>query len=147
MRKYIFVFGLTVVLWGFGATEANAQVSTQNVLKRLSAVVEKLEGLGAQVLFIQVDAIKQEQLSTQTYALQGGSTYAVVAVGDEDRIQDIDLAVADEAGDLAGKDTDDSNLAVVKFKSSETQTYKFGVKGYKMNKKDGFFAIVVARLP
>ncbi len=147
MKKYIFVFGLTVLFWGFGTSAANAQVSTQNVLKRVSAVVEKLEGQGAQILFIQVDAIKQEQLSTQTYALQGGSTYAVVAVGDEDRIQDIDLAVVDEEGDLAGKDTDDSNLAVVKFKSTASQTYKFGVKGYKMSKKDGFFAIVVARLP
>lgn len=147
MRKFIFVIGLTVLFCGFGASAANAQVSTQNVLKRVSAVVEKLEGQGAQILFIQVDAIKQEQLSTQTYALQGGSTYAVVAVGDEDRIQDIDLAVVDEEGDLAGKDTDDSNLAVVKFKSTQSQTYKFGVKGYKMSKKDGFFAIVVARLP
>ena len=36
--------------------------------------------------------------------------------------------------------------AIVKVKSKNTQAYKIGVKGYKMAKNDGLFAIVICRL-
>jgi hypothetical protein len=137
---------LYVAFFVLGATETRAQVSAANVLKRAAAIVEKLESQKAQVLFLQVDNIEKDKISTQTYTLEAGSTYAVVAIGDEERIQDIDLVVVDEDGEIDGKDTDDANVAIVKVKSKKTQAYKIGVKGYKMAKNDGFYAIVICRL-
>src|SRR5690349_3980125 len=121
--KYILIAFAFAVLFG-GVIETRAQVSATNVLKRATAIVEKLEEQKAQVLFLQVDNIEKEKISTQTYTLESGSTYAIVAIGDADRIQDIDLVVVDENGDVAGKDTDDANVAIVKVNSKKTQSYK-----------------------
>lgn len=144
MKKFWIIFGLALVF--FSLTDARAQVSAKNVLERAGAVVEKLEEQDAQVLFIQVDNISKEQIATQSYALEPGSTYAIVAVGDQDRIQDIDLAVADSDGDIVGKDNDESNLAIVKIKPRVKETFKIAVKGYKMTRSDGFYAIIICRL-
>ncbi|HEY0458738.1 MAG TPA: hypothetical protein VGC97_06255 [Pyrinomonadaceae bacterium] len=145
-KNLFFIGALFCALLVLGSTETSAQVSAANVLKRASAIVDKLESQKAQVLFLQVDNIEKEKISTQTYTLEAGSTYAVVAIGDEERIQDIDLVVVDDEGEVAGKDTDEANVAIVKVKSKKTQAYKIGVKGYKMAKNDGFFAIVICRL-
>jgi hypothetical protein len=139
---FAFAFALLVG----GSISIDAQVTATNVMKRATSVIEKLESQKAQVLFVQIDNIEKEKISTQTYTLEAGSTYAVVAIGDEERIQDIDLVVVDEDGEIDGKDTDDANVAIVKVKSKKTQAYKIGVKGYKMAKNDGFYAIVICRL-
>lgn len=137
---------MTAVAIALFTTAANAQVSVTGVMKRALAAIEKLEGEEAQILFVQVDNISKGQLSTQTYTLDKGSRYAVIALGDEERIQDIDLVVVDEDGEVAGKDSDDKNVAVVQLQPKKKQVFKLAVKGYKMSRDDGFFGIVICRL-
>lgn len=128
------------------ASDATAQVSAVNVLKRAAAAIEKVEADGAQVLFVQIDNLKKGQTSTQTYTLAPGHKYAAIAIGDDERIQDLDLIVLDDDDDEAGRDSDDKNVAVVQLKPRASTTYKFAVKGYKMNRDDGFFALILCRL-
>lgn len=106
---------------------------------------ETLEEKGAQVLTIQIDNIKKDQISLKNYTLEAGEEYAIIAIGDQERIQDIDLAVLDKGNNLVGKDSDDSNVAIVKVTPSRTQSYSIGVKGYKMSRIDGFYAIIICR--
>lgn len=137
---------LGVFLMFAGSMNADAQVSAVNVLKRAAAAIEKVESDGAQVLFVQIDNLNKGQTSTQTYTLAAGHKYAVIAIGDDERIQDLDLIVFDEDDDEAGRDSDDKNVAVVQLKPRKSTNYKFSVKGYKMSREDGFFALVVCRL-
>ncbi|MBS1792524.1 MAG: hypothetical protein JSS81_01650 [Acidobacteria bacterium] len=146
MKKTIFTIILAAGIFGLGAVESSAQVTAQNVLKRASALVQKLEAQKAQILFLQIDNVKQEQISTQSYQLEAGKKYVIVAIGDQDRIQDIDLVVANEDDEVVGKDNDETNAAVVQFTAETTGSYKMAVQGYKMSKKDGFYAIVICRM-
>lgn len=147
MKKYTLIsLALAISFIFIGSIETKAQISVSNVMKRATAVIDKLEESGAQVLFMQIDNVKKDAIALQSYTLTAGSEYAIIAIGDADRIQDIDLAVLDGNSDLAGKDNDDTNLAIVKVTPKKTQTYKMGVKGAGMTKNDGFYAIIICRL-
>jgi hypothetical protein len=74
-----------------------------------------------------------------------GETYAVKAIGDEERIQDIDLEVIEINGKRMGKDDDSSNTAIVNFKAPRNGLYKIKVSANEMSNLDGFYGIVVAR--
>lgn len=147
MKKYTLIsLALALTLIVLGAIETKAQISVSNVMDRAKTVVDKLEDEGYQVLYMKIDNIKKDAIALDSYPLTAGNKYAIIAIGDADRIQDIDLAVLDGNSELAGKDNDDSNLAIVKVNPSKSQTYKIGVKGYQMSKNDGFYAIIICRL-
>jgi hypothetical protein len=125
-----------------------AQVTTLPVLKRTLTVVANEEAKSSQVLFVQVDHVERGFSKTQTYTLTAGSTYRVWAIGDDDRILDIDLEVLDKDGDRVVKDDDDRNEALVQFRVSKTQHFTLKVVPYKMKEgvKDGFYSLVVVRV-
>lgn len=155
MKKLIFLTVLTCTFFALqaqfsqlnsGLVNSQSQiVSTQTVLLRVAEAIKTIEDLNKQVLFVQVDNISKGVTSSQTYQLSGGEEYVIAAIGDEDRITDIDLEVYDSNGYLVGKDTKTSNVAVVIVQASSTQTYKFKIKGYAMSQNDGFYGIIVSR--
>jgi hypothetical protein len=146
MRKTLLAIVFVAALTGVGAVSVNAQVSMQNVMKRASAVVEKLESQKAQILFMQIDTLEKGDISTQSYNLEAGQEYAIVAIGDEERIQDIDLVVVDDNAKVIGKDDDEENIALVKVKPKKSGTFNLGVKGFKMARNDGFYAVIICRI-
>lgn len=93
------------------STSAFGPVSTAEIFKRIVITVGKLESMESQILFAQLDNIKRNSVNTQTYTLQSGSSYTIVAIGDEERVQDIDLKVLDENNNVFGKDDDSENIA------------------------------------
>lgn len=99
-------------------------------------------------MFIQVDHISRGMTASQTYTLNGGSRYSMLALGDEGRITDIDLEVYDESGNLVGRDNDTMNIAKVTISAPDTGRYKFKVKAYsfKSGFSDGFYALVLYRI-
>ncbi|MCC6280376.1 MAG: hypothetical protein IT262_07245 [Saprospiraceae bacterium] len=138
----------------FFSTLSNAQVSVKEILRKAILLVAAIEEQGHQILLVQLDNVKAGGSSSQTYPLSSGSTYMIVAMGDE-RIKDIDLCVYDAAGVKIKCDADEKNVAIVSLVSSESDRYKFTVKpfamesvqeGFKDSFKDGFFALIVARM-
>jgi hypothetical protein len=129
-------------------TAAQAQVSVMPVVERCSTVIAELEKQDAQILLFQIDHVSKGGTSSQTYTLRGGNDYFIIAIGDEERIADVDLCVYDSDGDKVKCDADDKNIAIVDFTSKIEQKYKFVVSAYKMNEDytDGFFGLIVARM-
>ena len=143
------------LFWAFGAVlpmvlagEARAQVSMLDVSKRTFSAVAHEEEKGNQVLFMQINSVAKETVNFQTYHLDGGSTYKVYAIGDDNRILDIDLEVLDEEGKRLGMDDDDQNVAIVRFNNPRSQKVTFRAWPSKLAKgvNDGFFGLVVLRL-
>ncbi|MCA1964401.1 MAG: hypothetical protein LDL31_10690 [Prosthecobacter sp.] len=129
------------------AFPASAIVGTQEILKRLLAAIMTVEKLNYQVLLTQTDSVRHDTPSTMTYTLTAGSFYKVIALGDNDRVADIDLKVYDENDNLVGSDDDDTNVAEVNVSPKWTGKFKFVVDAYKMNSgyNDAFYGLVVAR--
>jgi hypothetical protein len=144
--KKISLIALALSFFVFGTIEAKAQISVKNVMDRASTAIDKLEESGAQVLYMQVDVLKRDDIGLSSYTLEAGNEYAIVAIGDADRIKDIDMAVLDSSNNPVGKDNDETNVAIVKVTPKRTQTFKFGVKGHEMTRNDGFYALIICRL-
>lgn len=136
------MFALATPQW------ASAQVSTLPVLKRAVAAVDKEEDRGNQVLLLQVDSVQKGSTKSQTITLAAGSKYRVYAIGDDNRIVDIDLSIDDADGKEVGKDDDDKNVAIVEVRVAKTQRYTLKTTPFKLkeNIKDGFFALIVVRV-
>jgi hypothetical protein len=131
---------------GFQTPAARAQVSTLEVLQRTAMLVGLEEGKGNQVLLVLIDHVAQGGTTTQTYTLSGGNTYRVYAVGDDNRIADIDLAVYSN-GNLVRRDDKEANVAAVSFFVGVTQKFAFKVTPYKLRPgaRDGFYGLVIVR--
>lgn len=135
-----FLFGLFVA---FNSAVANAQVSCINVLRRTVEQIDNAEEKGWQVLHMNMSTIDRGSTSSYATELKAGVRYAVIAVGDGDRVQDLDLYVLDEDGDQVGKDDDSSNLAIVYVRPRYTGKFRCVVKGYSMSRADAFFSIII----
>ncbi len=128
--------------------DAQAQVSTMNVLKRTAAAVALEEQRDEQVLFIQVDHVSRNNQRKQTYPLDGNARYRIYAIGDDDRITDIDLSVLNDRNLLVKRDNDAENIAIVDFAVQQAGNYTFQVNPYRMRSgaRDGFFSLILVRL-
>jgi hypothetical protein len=142
-------------LWAFGAVlpfflagEARAQVSMLEASKRTFSVIGHEEDKGNQVLFMQINSVAKETANNQSYQLQAGSVYKIYAVGDDNRILDIDLEVLDEDGKRLGMDNDDQNVAIVRFENPKSQKITLRAWPGKLANgvNDGFFGLVVVRM-
>ena len=129
------------------STSAFGIVSTAEVFKRLLLTAGNLESMGSQILFAQVDNISKGSVDTQTYTLKTGSSYSIVVIGDDERVQDIDLTVLDENSNVIGKDNDSENVAIVQVSPRWTGLFKIRVSAYKMKSfySDAFYSIIIAR--
>lgn len=126
---------------------APAIVSTADVLKRLVSLAALLEGKDYQLLMAQVDFVTRNGSSSMTYELAKGETYRIVAIGDDERVFDIDLRALDENDRLVGNDDDETNIAEVSITPKWTGKFRFEVSAHRMAKSinDAFYALVIAR--
>jgi len=130
-----------------------AVVSTRPIIKRLFAMVSKLEEEEeAQVLSVQVDTMVKGQPSAHTHALSAGSTYKIIAVGDQERVNVIQLRILDEDDNEVAKNEENpndeaNNVAFVDFEPDQSGKYKLQVVGKSMRTKDAFYGIIVSRKP
>jgi len=120
-------------------------VSVDGIMGRLMETIAFTENNDWQIVFLQVDNLVQNQVSRQTYTLQADSGYVLVALGDGNRITDIDLQVYDDSGKLLGEDKDDSNAAIVEVETKQQTKVTLSVSAWSMEANDGFFALLIAR--
>ena len=140
MKSAKFATAIAALLIG---SSAFAIVSTSAIMKRVNGVVSALEDKDEQVIFVQMDSIEKDQKSTQTYTLEGDSTFVVV--GDEKRVTDIDLRVLDENDNEIGEDSDEQNIAMVRVTPKWSGKFKIQVWAAEMQASDAFYGIVIAR--
>lgn len=144
MIKKFFIFSV-LLLSSFQCLTASAQVSCVDVLSRAAIILGMAEENGNQVLLLHMSSINRDQQDRLRLSLQKKTTYTIVAVGDESRVQDVDLAVYDENGNSVGKDRDSSNVAVVSITPKWTGEFTFETTGYQMSHRDAFYALIVIR--
>ncbi|HRW93588.1 MAG TPA: hypothetical protein P5560_11615 [Thermotogota bacterium] len=120
-------------------------VSVDGIMGRLMETIAFTENNDWQIVFLQVDNLVQNQVSRQTYTLEADSGYVLVALGDGNRITDIDLQVYDDSGKLLGEDKDDSNAAIVEVETKQQTKVTLSVSAWSMEANDGFFALLIAR--
>ena len=120
-------------------------VSVDGIMGRLMETIAFTENNDWQIVFLQVDNLVQNQVTRQTYTLQADSGYVLVALGDGNRITDIDLQVYDDSGKLLGEEKDDSNAAIVEVETKQQTKVTLSVSAWSMEAHDGFFALLIAR--
>jgi hypothetical protein len=127
---------------------AQAQVTTLPILKRTLAVVAKEEAIGNQIIFVTIDNVEKGANKSHNITLPANAKYRIYAVGDDERILDIDLVVLDSNGREVGRDDDDQNVAIVEVRVRRTQQYTLKVIPDKLKAgvQDGFFSLVVVRI-
>lgn len=146
--KFVFRHGFMIALlfglfMAFNSVVAYAQVSCVEVLKRSLAIIAIAEDKECQVLHMNMSTVDRGSTSAYSTELKAGVSYAIIAVGDGDRVQDLDLSVYDEYNNLVEKDDDSSNVAIVNVRPRRTQTYRCVVKGYSMSRPDAFYSIII----
>lgn len=137
----------TALFLSAGVFASQAVVSTNSIIERMYQMTSQIESAGHQVIFTQVDNIGHDQLKSQTYTLEEGSTYSILVFGDNGRVADIDCQVRDENGNVIGTDADDTNTAVVTLTPRWTGAFTIVADAYEMvgDAKDAFFGIIIAR--
>lgn len=142
------VAGMIIVLVGTMPQAASAQVSALEVMKIAALFAGLEEAQGNQVLLVHISVATKGFTTSQTLTLQAGSKYRIYALGDGNRIVDIDLSVDDADGKEVGKDNDDKNVAIVEVRVVKTQQYTLKAYPYKLKNgiKDGFFAFLIVRI-
>jgi len=140
--------GLIIILMGTMPQVASAQISALEVMKAAAVCVAKEEAQGNQVLFVQIDVVSKGFTRSQTLTLRAGSKYRIYAIGDGNRIVDIDLSVDDADGNEVGKDNDFTNVAIVEVRVAKTQQYTLKAHPFRLKDgiKDGFFAFIIVRI-
>ncbi len=119
--------------------------SVAPVLEKLAATLTELEGKGVQVTDIALGRVKDDGVGVkiELAPLSAGSSIVVAGVGDERRIVDLDLAVADKKG---GRWTDQlsDNFPVVQFESADGGEFDATVIVSEPleGATDGFFLLV-----
>ena len=117
-------------------------------MKAAAVCVALEEARGNQVLLVQIDVATKGFTRSQTLTLQAGSKYRIYAIGDGNRIVDIDLSVDDADGKEVGKDNDFTNVAIVEVRVAKTQQYTLKAHPFRLKDgiKDGFFAFIIVRI-
>ncbi|MBE7169561.1 MAG: hypothetical protein INR73_03180 [Williamsia sp.] len=101
------------------------------ILDRIQTIVSKAEEMDREVVRVEADLIRGEQVSFRE--LQSSWTYTIVAVGSS-KIEDIDVEVykyVDDKWVLIKKDADTENIAVVQIIPGSSALYKIVTKVYR----------------
>ncbi|MBQ4143808.1 MAG: hypothetical protein IJD43_10065 [Thermoguttaceae bacterium] len=144
--KFLSVCFAAMFVFMAGVNFCQAQVSSVPILKNSVVVAMALEEKGAQLLHMNISDLEKGGASTYTARLASGSSYVVVAVGDDERVQDLDLQVYDENDNLVEEDNDSKNIAVAQVAPKWTGEFKCKVSGYRMSHDDAFYAILIFRV-
>ena len=130
----------------FSRTEnSTGIVSVKPVLRQVVPVVGLLERCGSQVLAVYMDCVARDGEKTFECELPSSPAYRCVALGDEERIQDIDVRVYDPLGNWVGEDRDETNVAAVEFRAELDGKYQFQVTPYEIYHDDGFCGLIISR--
>ncbi len=130
-----------------GVATARAQVKVGTIFERWLKQMATAQNYGDQVVFGKMDYCKRGTPDRTTNTLIGGTDYIIIAMGDGDRVTDLDLELHNEAGQRVAADTDETNTAIVRFRPRQTGSYKFTVTPAAMRAdfQDAFYGLVIVR--
>ena len=139
---------LSALAFGAAADHASAIVSPKGIFLKTSALIEKVEEDGSQVIFGKIDHIEKDASNTLSLNLRKGNKYMVFALGDDERVTDVDLTVKDESDYIIGTDEDEKNLALVKISPKWDGKFFLTVTAAQMAEEvnDAFFSVLIVRL-
>ncbi len=101
------------------------------MLSSLSVMTTLIEADDYTVSHITVDRLEEgEEYVTSRYLFEGND-YKVIAIGGE-YMKDLDLYCLDASGETVERDADTTNVPILFFHISESGTYTFKAKAYKM---------------
>ncbi|MCK6522672.1 hypothetical protein L6R49_14675 [Myxococcota bacterium] len=139
---------LLPLLLSLSAPAAAQQVETVlPVMDDLGALINKLEGDGFQITDMTL-GIAFEGAAPTVVAVPVGQddNVMMVAVGDKDRVEDLDLLVYDDLGQLVGQDDMTDNTPIVGFQALRTGLYEaqIVVARSRAEFSGGFFSMVTS---
>ena len=105
----------------------------KDIMSQSEAVIDEIIEAELEVVRLEYDLVRDSKNSFRV--LSPNYTYGIIAFGDVNRFEDVDLVVYKSDGkggwDEVGKDTDNTNEAVVKVEPDESAEYRFEVKAAK----------------
>lgn len=97
---------------------------------RYEKVRQVYRSLGYNIGLEEFANLKEGSFGYSTVNFEAGSRYEIVAVSNDTDVKDIDLYVYYPNGELFMEDTDNSNLSVVSFNCTYSQSMKIIIKNY-----------------
>jgi len=148
MLKKLFLVILSIFL-GAAVAPMYAQISCLNLLTTLQDSATNIEESGGQILFMQIDNIELKEEKSIVYKLKAGAKYGIIAVGDNERITNIDLSIADDKAYKVGEDKKTANFARIKVQPKYDGLFVIHVIASNTieKSKDGFFGLLIVRYP
>lgn len=98
--------------------------------------VQKLKDMGYTIADEMKVNISEGMTGYSHRHFYGSLKYAIFAVSEDKDVIDLDIYVYDENGEVYEKDTDESDIAVITFKTGYDMDGKIVVKNYKSNDPD-----------
>lgn len=118
MKRLLILLAMTVLSLGIFAQS------------RYEKVRQVYRSLGYNIGLEEYANLKEGSFGYSTVNFEAGSRYEIVAVSNDIDVRDIDLYVYYPNGELFMEDTDNSNLSVVSFNCSYSQSMKVIIKNY-----------------
>jgi len=140
MKKILFIIILLIF-----ATSIIPKGSTKALKSKLINSIHILQkkGFNVDVNRSVADTVKKGKSFRYKVQMYAGTTYAIVAVGDE-TVQDLDIYIYDENMNVVGRDSDSSSSAVTTIIPRWTGYFYIKVELFKGKDKDGWVASVLA---
>lgn len=118
MKRLLILLAMTVLSLGIFAQS------------RYEKVRQVYRSLGYNIGLEEYVNLKEGSFGYSTVNFEAGSRYEIVAVSNDTDVKDIDLYVYYPNGELFMEDTDNSNLSVVSFNCTYSQSMKIIIKNY-----------------
>lgn len=122
MKKKLFLLAALIAIFGL---QSFAQSD------RYKDGVKKLKELGYTIADEMKVNISEGMTGYSYRKFYGSLTYAVFAISEDKDVVDLDVYVYDEDGEVVEKDADESDIAVVTFKTGTDTNGKIVIKNYK----------------
>lgn len=129
--KSLFFISMALLISSDYTFAQSRGMGSGRILDRIQTIVSKAEEMDREVVRVEADLIRGEQVSFRE--LQSSWTYTIVAVGSS-KIEDIDVEVykyVDDKWVLIKKDADTENIAVVQIIPGSSALYKIVTKVYR----------------
>ncbi len=142
MGKLLTLFSVlfTQLVWA----QRNDGTSVMPIMQTAATAIEKIENSNNEIVRIEFDILKDEKSSYRSLYSQWN--YGILAFGESDRVEDIDIELYRQTGDswtLVKKDTDVASVASMTFKPVYDGNYKIVIKGYRFSSGGSHYGLII----
>lgn len=115
------------------------------ILEQAMPLIQKLEQNNYEIVRLEFDILKNEKETHRKLFTEW--EYGIIAFGEPDRVNDIDLEIYQQSGEdwvMVAKDTKEKGAAAsINFTPNNDGTYKIKIKGYDFAENGSHYGLII----